>query len=218
MSLRRILQRNRKAEAHRSSLRLEIDRTPIHASNVTSTPTHWHNLSLAGRDSANVRLSDETKSSLTDRLVADPSYSKRSSGPGNFKYSPHFTGTFVCSILLVPDLCWGRSYSDENICYSRWSVPRAHQSYISAASSHRQSCKTTWYIVKYFPKSIKTRKRLNLIETLNSFLPGLLSVEISETVQALVSSLHHTANRLLATLKRLLFAIVLALDPRCRNP
>ena len=103
MSLRRILPRNRKAEAHRSSLRLEIDRTPIHASNVTSTPTH--NLSLAGRDSASVRLSDETKSSLTDRLVADPSYSKRSSGPGNFKYSPHFTGTFVCSILLVPDLC-----------------------------------------------------------------------------------------------------------------
>ena len=64
-SLRRSLQRNRKADA----------------SNVTTASIH----SLSGRDSASVRLPDKTKSSLTD---TDPNYSKRPSG--NFKSSSHF--------------------------------------------------------------------------------------------------------------------------------
>ena len=79
-SLRRSLQRNRKADAD--------------ASNVTTASTH----SLSGRDSASVRLPDKTKSSLTD---TDPNYSKRPSG--NFKSSSHWHFPFVCSIL--PDLC-----------------------------------------------------------------------------------------------------------------
>ena len=90
MSLRRHLQRNRKAERS-----LENDRlgTPANTSNVTTAPAH----TLPGSDS--VRLPDETDFSLTDTLgaleITTPDYSKR---PYGNMFSPHFS---FCSILLV---------------------------------------------------------------------------------------------------------------------
>ena len=89
MYLQRLFQRNRKAEAHRSSLPVENDRTPNYTSNVTTAP----NLDLPGRDSP-----DETKSSPGALHFA--SDSKRPSG--KFKFSP----LIICVIFfsLLPDL------------------------------------------------------------------------------------------------------------------
>ena len=84
---------DRKAEAHRSSPRLENDRTP---NTYTTTPTHTQ-ISLSGRDA--VRLpADETESSLSTDTLAETSkvvildYSKRRSD----KFFPHF---FICVIF-----------------------------------------------------------------------------------------------------------------------
>ena len=84
---------DRKAEAHRSSPRLENDRTP---NTYTTTPTHTQ-ISLSGRDA--VRLpADETESSLSTDTLAEtskvviPDYSKRRSDT----FFPHF---FICVIF-----------------------------------------------------------------------------------------------------------------------
>ena len=148
MSLRRFFQGNRKAKADRSSLtgRLKNDRTPAYTSNVTTALAH----TLPVRDS--VRLPDEPDSSLTDTLaggvedvsqleVVTPNHSKRPSGN---KFPPLLI--FLFNFLsILPDLCCGWSTSLGVTCFSQWSFPRAHQIYICAAPSHRQSCKRQHY-------------------------------------------------------------------------
>lgn len=42
---------------------------------------------------------------------------------------------------LLPYICWGRSDSLKDTCFSQRSISRAYQSYIRAAPSHRKSCK-----------------------------------------------------------------------------
>ena len=107
MSLRRHLQRNRKAERS-----LENDRlgTPANTSNVTTAPAH----TLPGSDS--VRLPDETDFSLTDTLgaleITTPDYSKR---PYGNMFSPHFS---FCSILLV----YYRIYAEDGAIPSKTPV------------------------------------------------------------------------------------------------
>ena len=74
MALRRLFQRNRKADAHQSSLE-----TPAYTSNVTKAPAQ----TLPGRDSVPVRLPDgaDTLGLAEASHVATPisSYSKRPS-------------------------------------------------------------------------------------------------------------------------------------------
>ena len=91
-------------DADRRTLGNDSDRTPIPNDITAST----HN--LPGRDSASVRLPDETKPSLTDTLVANPNYSKCPSGK-----SPILLIS-VNFVSILPDICRGRSNSLQDSC------------------------------------------------------------------------------------------------------
>ena len=101
MALRRLFQRNRKPDAHQSSLENDRLGALTYTSNVKTAPTH----TLPGSDS--VRLPDETESHTDTPGLAETSqvatpnssYSKRSSGN-------HFPPLliYVNFVSLLPDL------------------------------------------------------------------------------------------------------------------
>ena len=104
MSLQRFPQRNRKAEADRSSL--GKDRTPNYTSNVTMAPTH----DLPGRDSE-YSLTD-TPGIAESSQGATLNYSERSSG--KFKFS---------SLLICVLLVYYRIYAKDGATYTKKPVP-----------------------------------------------------------------------------------------------